>query len=375
MTQRHNASLLIALPPDQTQLSKAQKSFNTLVQKIEKRRSELLRWQSAVQQIQKKILEDFVPLEKTHLAAQVDLVRALDAAFGGAGLTKTERATLKKVICDLAEQILEMDGTDAALKEIYNRHSPVDYETGEARAASQLKDVMEDVFGLDLGADQNFNSPADLMEELGAHMEQIKQRERAWQEKRQTRKKTPKQLAREQAVKAEADQASQSLREVYRKLVSALHPDREPDAQERERKTGLMQRVNQAYDKGDLLQLLQLQLELEHIDPQAMASLSESRLKHFNKILKEQLEELDLEISRLEMPLRHQINLVESVKLAPEQFMSLLNRDIARLKNDTNQVKQQLSLPKNLPLFKRWIKDQGLILKAKNRYGGGFDFF
>lgn len=53
MTQRHNASLLIALPPDQTQLSKAQKSFNTLVQKIEKRRSELLRWQSAVQQIQK----------------------------------------------------------------------------------------------------------------------------------------------------------------------------------------------------------------------------------------------------------------------------------------------------------------------------------
>ena len=54
MTQGHAASLLIALPPEQTQLSKVQKTFNTLVQKIEKRRSELLRWQSAVEQIQKK---------------------------------------------------------------------------------------------------------------------------------------------------------------------------------------------------------------------------------------------------------------------------------------------------------------------------------
>ena len=54
MAQGHAVSLLIALPPEQTQLSKAQKTFNTLVQKIEKRRSELLRWQSAVEQSQKK---------------------------------------------------------------------------------------------------------------------------------------------------------------------------------------------------------------------------------------------------------------------------------------------------------------------------------
>ena len=121
MTQGHAASLLIALPPEQTQLSKVQKTFNTLVQKIEKRRSELLRWQSAFEQIQKIILQDFAPLEKIYHAAQVDLVHALDAAFGGAGLTKPERAMLKK--------------------EIYNRHSPVDYDTGQARAASDLMDA------------------------------------------------------------------------------------------------------------------------------------------------------------------------------------------------------------------------------------------
>ena len=48
-------------------------------------------------------------------------MHALDAAFVGTGLTKPERATLKK--------------------EIYNRHSPVDDDTGEARAASDLRNA------------------------------------------------------------------------------------------------------------------------------------------------------------------------------------------------------------------------------------------
>ena len=70
------------------------------------------------------------------------------------------------------------------------------------------------------------------------------------------------------------------------------------------------------------------------------------------------LEEIDPEISRLEMPLRHQINLAGSVKLMPKQFMPMLSQDIAQLKRDTDQVKQQLSLPQNLLAFKRWLKEQ-----------------
>jgi hypothetical protein len=76
-----------------------------------------------------------------------------------------------------------------------------------------------------------------------------------------------------------------------------LHPDRETDPQERERKNALMQRVNQAYSKNSLLQLLELQLELEHIDQSAINNLSEDRLKHYNKILKEQVKELDRSFS------------------------------------------------------------------------------
>ena len=58
------------------------------------------------------------------------------------------------------------------------------------------------------------------------------------------------------------------------------------------------------------------------------------------------------------MPLRHPINLAGSVKLMTEQFMPMFSQDIAQLKRDNDQVKQQLSLPQNLLAFKRWIKEQ-----------------
>jgi len=70
---------------------------------------------------------------------------------------------------------------------------------------------------------------------------------------------------------AQRDQAAQggtrAVREVFRKLASELHPDRETDPAEHARKTELMQRVNQTYKAGDLLALLELQLSIEQIDP------------------------------------------------------------------------------------------------------------
>ena len=57
----------------------------------------------------------------------------------------------------------------------------------------------------------------------------------------------------QQRREAEVQQATPSVREVYRKLASALHPDRETDEQ---------QRVNEA---DDLLALLELQIEFREV--------------------------------------------------------------------------------------------------------------
>src|SRR5205823_1944963 len=94
---------------------------------------------------------------------------------------------------------------------------------------------------------------------------------------------------------------SESIREDYRKLISALHPDRELDPAERERKNRLMQRANVAYDNRNLLELLELQLEIEQIDQSMINTPSKSRLKHYNQVLTEQYKELRQEISEIEM--------------------------------------------------------------------------
>jgi hypothetical protein len=78
---------------------------------------------------------------------------------------------------------------------------------------------------------------------------------------------------------------SQSVRDIYRKLASVLHPDRETDPTERERKTALIQRANQAYGRNDLLELLTLQIETEQIDAGALADIPEARLRHYNDVL------------------------------------------------------------------------------------------
>jgi hypothetical protein len=102
-----------------------------------------------------------------------------------------------------------------------------------------------------------------------------------------------------------------SLREVFRRLASRLHPDREPDPAERVRKTALMQQVNETYAAGDLLALLELQrLHLpEPVTPAAQAPLTaavnasgedaEARLRDIEAALQSQRERLQAEIDEM----------------------------------------------------------------------------
>jgi curved DNA-binding protein CbpA len=162
------------------------------------------------------------------------------------------------------------------------------------------------------------------------------------EERQAKRKKSTKQLAREARQQAEERQISQSIREVYRKLASALHPDRETDPQERDRKTALMQRANQAYDKNNLLQLLELQLELEHIDQTAINNISEDRLKRYNKILKEQLAELEYETLHVEGEFRARFGVSPFAAMTPATLMRSLASDIVGIRQAIRDIEKDL---------------------------------
>jgi hypothetical protein len=347
----------VAIAPEleNNELSKAQKTFNQLIKQIEKRRATLMEWEAVAPRVQQRVIEELLPLANTLDNTLTKFVQALDHAHGQKGLTKAERNMLSEIIAEVAGNLAEkLD--DEALKAIYNRHADSDFDLEQAAEVDMLKQATEDAFGIDLGDD--VESLDDLIERTQNQFEQRRleeeAREQARKERQATRKKNKK--ATEEKARMAREQTTLSLREVYRKLASSLHPDRETDLAERERKTALMQQVNQAYEKNDLLKLLELQLELEHIDQAAINNISEGRLQQYNKILKEQIGELDSELAHVQERFCAQFGLDPFAPLTPRTAERSLSTEIAGIKSHIRLVEVDTLLCHDLKKLKANVK-------------------
>ena len=369
MLKIQTKALSIVTGKDHPHLSKEQKTFNTLIKKIDEKRASLAAWQEIIPAYQKKYASDFIPLVETSQEMQIEMVHFLDRACDKKGLTSPERRMIHDLISRMAGD-LAIERNDEELKNIYNKHSGSDLDKEAAASMNGLKSMLEDVIGVDLGDDLDMSSPEEIFKRAQAHMHeqqtQFEAERQAYEERQAKRKKTTKQIAKESKQQAEEQQTSQSIRELYRKLASALHPDREPDPQERERKTGLMQRINQAYDKKNLLLLLELQLELEHIDQTTINNITSNRLKHYNKILKEQLNELEHEIFAIEGMFKSQFGISTFERLTPSTIMRNLAAEIVGIQQAIRELKSDLLAFQDVKKLKAWLK--GMRRRQKMDY-------
>jgi len=365
MSSANRQSVSIAPHQDKPALSKGQKAFNSLIKQIEKRRKRLAAWETITPTFQQRYVNDLLPLEETSAALQIQMVHCLDRAHEHKGLTKAERRKIAAMIIDLAVDLVD---EDERLKAVYNKYSPTDFDSETAAEVDEMKSVLEAMLGVDLGDDLDMSSPEDLLQRAHAHVEQQTAQamaEAAEREaRRSARKKSPKQRAAETRAQEEQAQISLSIREVYRKLASALHPDRESDPQERDRKTKLMQRVNEAYNKNNLLQLLELQLELEHIDQRSINNISEERLTHYNKILKEQVRELDHEIHHVEAAFRHAYGIAPFETVSPDAVLQELTLDIKELQRNIRTIEHDLVAFEDIKNLKLMLKSVRLVPAA-----------
>lgn len=342
---------------EKTALSKAQKKFNTLIKKIDAQKKILVDWESSKTKILQRVNGEHQPLLDSFNQARAEMVHLLDRAHGDSFFKKTDKAKLKALICDMAGELIE-EGMDE-LKEIYNRYNDTDFDTEEQEIKSEMtsamKSMMEEMFGFEMN-DAAFSSPETMREALEQKFQAQLESELHQESKRTPRKKNAKQLEKEAREKEEAQNASKSIQEVFRKLVAVLHPDREPDEAERERKTKLMQRVNEAYGKKDLLQLLALQLEIEQIDQSKLNTIADDKLKHFNKILQEQLDELMQEINEIEFPFRMMLGAPPYFKLTPDDVLKSLSHDIRELKKSLKDIEREIKALQNPLTLKAMLK-------------------
>ncbi|KPW69491.1 J domain-containing protein [Pseudomonas amygdali] len=346
------ASPRIVAQPSRPQLSAGQKKFNTLMEKLETRRKLLQQWLVISTTCEKLWVEELVPMLSEQAENEITKLRLLDVAFDQFRLSKKDRATLLEIICVMTMSLMGGEH-DEELKQLYLKYTGSDYDEDERLQNQLFKSSLEEELGVELGDDVDLNSIDDVTQHIE---EKLREQAEQAQSTQQPKKPTASEIRREQ----EEAEGSQSLREIYRKLASALHPDREQDADERERKTALMQRVNEAYENDNLLALLQMQMEMEieQIDQTHIDNIIDKRLKHFNRILSEQLRELEDEIHDRKMLIREQFLMDPYEDIRPKTVNAKCVKQLKAIREHLDDAQDELDALTDPKSLKAWLRDQ-----------------
>lgn len=344
---------------DKAILSKSQKEFNRLTRKIETLTASLHELREARSCIQQRVQTDYRPLVEQYSQLRADMVRLFDRACASKEITKTEKKKLAHLIQSIAFELISQHGIDN-LKPIYDKYHGQGFDQANADAEGQTADLMKELvstlFGIQFDEDADVSDPQKMDAYLREKMGQQEAAEAQRRHQRAAKPKSAKQQEREAKKEAEAQKITKAVRQLYMDLVKAFHPDREPDETEKVRKTEIMHRVTDAYEKSDLLALLRLQLEFDRIDQAHLENLAEEQLKYYNKILKQQTQELDDELFALQNDLAAMTGRPAYTVSSRMALEFSLNSDIAQLKRDIRGIKADVKAFTDVALLKQWLK-------------------
>lgn len=364
------AKLLTIPQPAQADgpLRPAQRKFNSLQAQIADARQLLQAWDTALPGFDRLHRERVMPLRLEAERLRRDLAERLDEWLDEKGWAQGERTLMQELVCELAREALEVHELPAAerpqWKALHDRHADLGFDAQTANEIEVLKRMFEAQTGLDLG-DADFDSEAELLAHVRERLQARSEEREAEPPPPPPKRQSAAQKKRAAEREAVAAQAKQSLREVFRKLASSLHPDRAEDEADAARRTALMQRANAAYAKEDLLALLSLQLEIEQIDAAHLRKASDAQLQHFNAVLQEQLEELQAEIAMRERRLLADYELRPRRALHPERLAAVVADAVADWNSEVFRAGRELASLYTRDGTKRWLKK----LKAEARLG------
>jgi hypothetical protein len=160
---------------------------------------------------------------------------------------------------------------------------------------------------------------------------------------------------------AEQADASDLLRSLFRRLASALHPDRESDAQARVRKTELMGEANAAYARKDLVALMQLQQTAELTLATGGSEWAADQLTAMTVLLKQQVADLERERAARQDALTHEFDVPAGLGVTSKTLQMVLNEQVLELEEAMEHMNQDLENLQSDVGFKRWVKEQQAV--------------
>ena len=337
-------------------LTPAQRTFKRLIEEIEKIENRQQELGGLLDTFRSLFAAKLHPLQDERDMIHRALVLFLDAQLVRDGWSQFDRSTMRQVLCKMAELLFGGKYHDE-MEVLFDRHSEVSLADRTAEQKRELAEDLEAAFGVELKtAADSEQTPEEMLREALRQLEADEAAGAQADEARAAMKRNTRKSARVREEEKQALDAGNLLKQIYRKLTSALHPDRETDHEERLRKTALMTEVNKAYADGNLLKLLHLQWEALKIDARAAGAMADDKLKVINQTLAKQRDELKVECRELETMIREKFHLPPTGALTMASLQKALKSQAANARIGNGNLRHDLtSIRHSRAEFKIWL--------------------
>lgn len=281
---------------DTSSRAKRYKEFNTLLNKINQLKLQFEALQAQVSSGLAFYHQEILPFYVKQQNLMAEEVQALHRAYSLPIFGRNDRKKIATLILMHCQSLFQDRDRDfSALTEIYNHYADQTLEELEAEKKLLAQERAEEMlrsFGLEVNVDDEDDLETILEKAReAAERKQDEAREHAENEARSARSEKQKLKAeRERQKEKDIQKVSKNI---YGDLVRLLHPDREIDESKKAAKTEAIQRVNEAYERKDLFELLRLQAEYLQKEGDTLVLLPEKEFKYYLQVLKAQ--ELDLQ--------------------------------------------------------------------------------
>lgn len=334
-------------------LSKNQQTFNKLLRKIEDGYAKIQQENNKLEKLLQEYSKQIPGLEKNFAKRKIELAKILGKSAESYKLGAKPKKDIKNIIlwlCDEAFSVIEPDEKTIAFYDSWSDKTyKEELDENENSMKNELSEELKDMFGIDIDFSDIDNSPesfARFQKKLEEEMFKKQHQESEAASKRKERKKTAKQIEKENRLKEQEGQKLKSLRSIYLSLAKILHPDKETDPTEKLRKEELMKKVTSAYNEKDLVTLLKLEMEWVASESDNIEALTDDKLKLYIATLKEQLSEIEGELFMLYNNPRF-FNIIEFSGFHEKFALELIDKSA---KNHTLKIS---SLEKEI----QWVKD------------------
>ncbi len=359
-------------PQAKAEQSPAARAFRREMARLDRLKAQLAEMQQQGQSYKLQMNQVLQPLQDQRLACMRQMVLALDPWLDvrTKGLSKLQRQMALHIVCHLSAELAQAG--DAEMAALHDRRSPEtisDKQQAESEDMRELFGAMfEDMFGSAPPPDLDGSDPDAMMR---AAMEKMAATAAEEEEHRQAKAAARKAKRKPSAAQQQAEQAQQDadmlLRGIYRQLASALHPDRASDEAERQRKNALMGEANAAYERKDLVTLLNLQLQAELVDPDHLERLSDERLKSLTLLLKRQVGDLERERQIEQERWWHDLKLPRGMALTAAALQQNLVLERLALEDHLFSMQVDIETASELATLKPWLNRQRQLTRAAER--------